>query len=103
MAVRPQKQHLAEKIATYNKISDSTGETFDEGRYISDKDGQRINIFQFENENKLIRVLTHELGHSIGLDHVENSKAIMYKLNSGTNEKLTADDIKILKDLCRIE
>jgi predicted Zn-dependent protease len=48
-------------------------------------------------------VLAHELGHALGLDHNEDSKAIMYRLNNGINEKLTNTDLVALKALCGIK
>jgi hypothetical protein len=88
------------KVADFNTIGASTGEEFSEGEYIRDKEGTRINVYQFESEEKLKRLLEHELGHALGLGHVENPDAIMYRLNSSTNDKLTSDDIEILNDVC---
>jgi archaellum component FlaC len=90
-------------VEEYNTVGASRGETFAGGTYTEDQEGRRIDIYEFENEDKLVRVLAHELGHALGLDHVDDPQAIMYYLNEGTNEKLTQADIGALKLLCGVE
>jgi len=49
---------------------------FDQGDYTNNK----INVYQFEGIADLRLVLAHELGHALGIGHVENPKSIMYYL-----------------------
>ncbi len=90
-------------VGEFNQIGASRGEEFNEGLYQSGPDGQSIAIYQFDTRAKLVRVLAHELGHALGLEHVSDPKAIMYRLNQGTNEKLTEADLTALKTRCGIK
>lgn len=88
------------KAEEFNAIGKVRGEEFTEGTYTSDGLGQRIDIYQFNDTEMLVRVLAHEFGHALALEHVEDPEAIMYRLNRGANSVLTPSDIRALKEQC---
>ncbi|MDO8482182.1 MAG: matrixin family metalloprotease [bacterium] len=90
-------------VGKYNAVGASRGEEFTEADYQNDGMEQKIDIYEFTSRNKLVRVLAHELGHALDLEHVEGSTSIMYKLNESTNENLSANDIAELKSKCGIK
>lgn len=87
-------------VANFNSTA---GYTFEEGQFVEDAQGTRINIFEFVGNTQLERVLAHELGHAIGLDHNSNPASIMYAENERGNLKPTVDDVNSLKALCGLK
>ncbi|WP_445666058.1 matrixin family metalloprotease [Fodinibius sp. AD559] len=89
-------------IAEYNSRF-SKPRKFDQGRFVKHGDNQAINIYQFGNRAQLKTVLAHEVGHALGLDHVDNPKSIMHNMmaeQNMANLQLTNEDISALKKQC---
>lgn len=88
---------LNAKIREYNQLA---GKPFEQGQYVRDKNGERINIFAFVEATQLRRVLAHEFGHALGLGHNSDPDAIMYEKNESGNLTPTEADLSDLKALC---
>lgn len=80
-----------------------TGTEFEQGVYMRDMSGERINIYQFDTKVAFVRVLAHELGHALGLSHTGGAESIMNPINRGKKIALTAEDTAALKARCNIE
>lgn len=89
-------------VEDYNSIGQSRGEEFEEGLFVQQGRDKHIDIYEFSDQSKLVRVLAHELGHALGLEHVDDPDAIMYKLNQSKNERLTVADLVEIKQLCGV-
>lgn len=88
-------------VDQYRDVGSRLGGEFQEG-YFKNKDGrQSITIYHYDNETRLVRLLVHEFGHALGLDHSSNPEAVMYRLNRSDAAELTADDIAALKSRCQ--
>lgn len=91
-----------ELIHIYNKHY-TDRKTFHQGVYIKAGGRQKINIYQFEDLDKLRLVLAHEIGHALGLKHVGNPKSVMYFLmgNQSSGElRLTEEDVQAIRESC---
>jgi predicted Zn-dependent protease len=89
-------------LVEHKNVGDTLGREFCEGFY-EYKNGRRsITIYQYDTEYRLVRVLAHEFGHALGLDHSKNVEAVMYPFIQSDSLNLAADDIAALKGHCKI-
>lgn len=87
------------EVSTYSDKYGASRE-FDQGVYT----GKEINVYQFNAENDLELVMTHELGHYLGIDHLENPKSIMYYLigEQDLNDiSPTEEDLAAVSEVCK--
>jgi hypothetical protein len=89
-------------VAQYNSVGAAAGE-FEEGIYQLAHGVQTIDIYEYSNHTQLVRVLAHEMGHALGMEHVSEKGAIMYKVNNGTGLTATPSDITALDRVCAIQ
>ena len=77
------------KAVEYNKIARSYNKKYGHGLEFNQAEytDKEINVYQFGNRKDLILALTHELGHALGMDHVENPKSIMHFLTGANTTK----------------
>lgn len=92
----------------YNQVARSYNQAYGSGLEFNQAEynGGDINIYQFGNENDLLLALTHELGHALGMEHVEQAGSVMYYITGSDYAEevsLSEADLEELKRVCDID
>ena len=91
-------------VDEYNREVERYNEQFGFSREFTQGDyfDGTISIYKFSDDRELVAVLTHELGHALGIDHVEAQSSVMYYLleDSDSAPVLSAEDTEAFLAAC---
>lgn len=109
-SINTEMDEINKKFEVHNKLIDQYNEEFAgdlrfaKATYQRTSAGGVVTVNQFMNEKELILILAHELGHALGVSHLNQPKAVMYSLMGGQQinpvVQLTQSDIKAVMQLC---
>lgn len=91
-------------VLEYNKDVETFNSKFHKEAEFTQGDyqGDSINVYQYDDQNELRRVLAHEFGHALSLEHIAREDAIMHNVMEGKHEgySLTTEDIAEYQRVC---
>lgn len=109
-SINSEMDKLNEKYQVHNKLIDQYNDKFAgdlrfaKATFQKTSAGGVVTVNQFMNEKELILILAHELGHALGVSHLNQPKAVMYSLMGGQQinpfVQLTQSDIEAVVQLC---
>lgn len=96
-----------QEVKKYNEGVGDFNELFKDPKQFDagDTDGTEINIYSYDGNQELMTLITHEFGHVLGIDHIDDEHSVMYYLLNDKNKggKLKTADINALDLSCKLK
>jgi hypothetical protein len=92
--------HYNLDLVHYRHAGNQLGDEYYRGTYTVHDGKHAIAIYQYDDSSTLVRVLAHELGHALGLNHIDAPGAVMYRLIQSDSRELSPEDIAALNMRC---
>jgi hypothetical protein len=87
-------ENLNSEVDSFNEMLTTKPEV---GYYVLGE--HKIDVFLYPDEDYLVNVLTHEMGHALGLGHINEEGAMMNPVLS-EDTRITRADIELIKNYC---
>jgi hypothetical protein len=88
-------------VDQYNAEGVARG-AYEAGVYEERRGARSIVLYEYSDEREFVRLVAHEFGHALGIEHVADREAIMHEINLGKSLYLTEDDIHALEKACAV-
>lgn len=75
----------------------SLGAEFCGGEFVQEGRRKAIAVYFVASRPGLVRVLTHEFGHALGLSHLEAPNAVMHPRTAKDDPELTPEDVQAIR------
>jgi hypothetical protein len=109
-AINSEMDELNEKFADHNRLIQRYNDEFAgdlrfaKATYQKTSEGGIVTVNQFMNDKELTLIIAHELGHALGLTHLQQPESVMYS-QMGEQQlnptiQLTAADRQAVRLLC---
>ncbi len=101
--INDKNQHYQQSIQDRNQLlqdASPSGKIAEVGLLLRTGSLLEMRIFAYRDAPTLVRTITHEFGHALGLDHLPQSTAIMHDMLSAEQDQLTPADVQAALTLC---